>query len=280
MTSSSASPPASLALLLLCACTENPFARPLTFVDGRGFPPELRGVIAPRTAFVDGKQVAYFLLGRATPAVATATELRGASGEDLPACRGPGRDGTGHFADAVLADCQGRLLGTLPGAPGYTPFVRLLEARMPAGYRPGDVRSLDALGERGIAAMPSARVLDLVLVDPDTTVSDPTGRTQRLVAFYQGLGVVALQLPGEVPLDEAGAVTPMDLLVPEGHAPGEGGDVLAARAGSPGYSPLCRVVHFRTAPDFRPGDITASAMVAEVDRRVDEPATLVHCAAP
>lgn len=268
------------ALLALLACTDNPFANPYTFVDGRAFPAELRGVIAPKTAFVDGRQVTYYLLGPGTPRVASVVEVRAASGDDLPACRGPGRDAEGKFADAVLDGCQGRLFPALPTSADYTPFSRIVEARAPAGYQAGEVRSEEDANARGLPQTPTDRVVDLVLVDPDTTLSDPTGRIQRLVGFHRGLGVVALQLPGEVPLDASGAVVAMDLLVPEGVAPGGGGDVLSARAGTPGYSPLCRVVHWKTPPDFRPGDVMAASQIPESDRRVDDPPELVHCAAP
>ncbi len=272
----------ALAALVLATpgCGDNPFANPYTFVDGRAFPAELRGVIAPKTAYVDGRQLTYYLLGPGSARVASVVEVRAASGDELPGCRGPGRDATGKFADAVLDGCQGRLFPALPTATEYTPFSRVVEVRAPAGYRAGEVRSADDVTARGWAQAPTERIVDLALVDPDTTVSDPSGRIQRLVGFYRGLGVVALQLPGEVPVDASGAVVAMDLLVPEGAAPGAGGDVLSARAGMPGYSPLCRVVHFKTSPDFRPGDVMAASQIPEADRRVDDPPLLVHCAAP
>ncbi len=270
---------AGLALLSVAvlACSDNPFSRPLTFVDGSDFPAGLRGVVSPRAGYLGGNKVSYFLFGPAPARLAEVIEIRGAGGEALPACQGPGRS-AGHLQDATLDHCQGRILSVLPDSPDQSPFSRVLEARLPAAAQAGDVRGRSDLARLGVTPVTTSVVLALAIVDPDTTLSDPTGKLTRLVGFYGGLGVVYLELPGPVPVDASGEVIPMDLLVPEGAEPGAGGDVLPARAGAEGYSPLCRVVRFRVPMGFQPGDLTAADQIPESDRTVE--GTLLHCAIP
>lgn len=236
--------PALLCLLALVAlgCAENPFERPATVVDGTGFPDELRGAIAPHRAYRGGEAVSLYLLGPATGAVGEV--IRAGSAGARPPCLTGQRNAGGAFVEPDLAACQGFIFSSLPGQPGYTPFLRVREA--PASR--GDARSR---AEAGSALTTTGEVVDLTVIDPQAVFADATGATARAIGWYETLEVVHLVLAGSLPV--AGErVVPMDLLVPEGMQPGEGDDRVPARPGEPGYSTLCNVVFFRAEARMQP----------------------------
>lgn len=260
----------AVAAALAAGCRDNPFGRPATFADGSGFPPALRGSIAPARAYAGGAPVDLYLLGDAPAVVADAVEVAGP-----PPCDGV--DETGAFD---LDACQGPLLPALPDAPDYTPFVRLRVATAGADYPPNGARAPDELADFDLVPAGGGSVADLAIVDAEASVADPAGRIPRRVGWVDGIAVVYLELAGDLPVDAGGAVAPMDLLVPAGWSARSGAAVASARAGEPGYSTRCRVVYFAVPDDFQAGDVTDAADIPEADRTVPEPEEYVHCAVP
>lgn len=269
---------AIIALALSGACMDNPFGRPTTVVDGTQFPTEVRGNIAPKRAYLGGNQISIYLLGQVSPAVRTALVLSGQDGMDLPSCRTRQKDAEGHILDVDFARCQGAILeGPLPDTASYSPFVKLLRARVPAGYVANTVRSLDEAKQHGLALEDSGVIADFTVIDPEAVAADPSGKLPRLIGWYRGLELVFLDAGRGLPASGA-EVTPMDLLVPENDVPGSGNDLLRARAGMPGYSTLCRISYYRVPDGMRPGDIkSADALAPDA---ITQTADLVHCVAP
>jgi hypothetical protein len=268
-----------LALGAGLACSDNPFGRPATVVDGSGFPPEVRGAIRPTLGHSGGQRAFYYLLGPVTPALGEALLLVDPDGTPLPDCRSGQRDDSGVLREAALDACQGAILPALPGQDGYSPFLRVVEVTVPAGYQLNAIRGRR---EAEAAALPRTTrdsYVDLTVIDPAASIVDSTGTVHRLVGWMDTLELVYLSLSPPRPLVD-GSIPAMDLLVPEGMQPGSGGDVLPARAGMPGYSTLCRLVHYATPPGFTPGDITDAAQIPDADRRISDPPSYVHCALP
>ena len=223
----------ALALLLLASCADNPFGRPATVVDGSRFPAELRGSITPRQAVHAGRTVSLYLLGPADGTIGEVIRIAG----DRPPCV------SGGLLEPDLEACQGLIFPSLPGQPGHTPYLRVLDARGPASARSRD--------EVSGPLVPTDTVLDLTIIDPAASFVDPAAATPRSIGWYETLEIIHVTLSTALPVT-GDRVEAMDLLVPEGEAPGGGRDEVPALPGMPGYSTLCNVVYARGEERIQP----------------------------
>jgi hypothetical protein len=121
-------------------------------------------------------------------------------------------------------------------------FNRYLLAYLDGGYIP----TADAMVSGGTMDMPTMKVVKRMV-------------TQKLY----------------VPLQ----VLDKDTMMPADGAPGQGYDVLAAKRGADGYSPVCEVVTYDTKMPLAPGDLPKDAAVIEMMFGPTKPATphYIYC---
>lgn len=279
----------SMFLSLLCSpglgCLDNPYGRAATIVDGSSFPPELRGVLLPRTGYAGGQSANIYLFGEVAPELATGQAIefvygQGADqGQALPSCRTGLEDGEGQLNDVDLDRCQGPILPALPDEPGYAPFVRVGTANVPGDYLLNRVRSPDEVTAAGLVIDAGERVATFAVIDPNASLIDPAGVIPRNYGWYLTLQAAYLDL-GDGPQVVDNRPVAMELLVPVGQAADATGNIVTARSGEAGYSTLCSIIYFQTPPDYQPGDYTDAADVPANDRVPPDPEEFMLCAVP
>lgn len=245
-----------LPLLLLVAACDPHLKVPGSWdgpIDPSLLPADRRGTIRPAMATAGGLPAPYFAFAAGDDAVgAPAAAYVFDPAAAAARCTPPAGYAYDARRDAYRLDQQGPLFAALPD--GASPP---LWARVPVtsnGEACQSVIDAAGVGARGdvLVGAPDGVLLAWAVVDPGADVAAPLGLgwwARRLVAYLDG---------GVAPTTADGAHVVAERLyvptaTPDGPgARGSGFDVLEARRGEPGYSPLCRVWSFDPADPQHP----------------------------